>query len=345
MKSDFFLLPRQAQVAAWICVGFLAFLAVDQSRWWGMREDYSFGYLVPLFVAYVIYERWPVIKQIFIKSKTVIDENGDDQTSVETRIPQAENIDSWSPALTKFLEVLFITVLILGLLSFVMGAFLKSLTGPGLPVTWLLTVGFVGLVFGMIYSFSDFDSENNTIHPKTRLLLTSMFIFPCFIWLISSPLLDFLETKLSLFLLSNVIKVVFVVFDLLALPIEIQGNVLILPKGQVGVADACSGIRSLTACLFAGSFLSAVFLDSFLKKFLLVASAMFLAFVTNIIRSLFLTCWAYAYGSDSISGKVHDITGYAVLGLTCIGLLCLLPIFNFKFTYEPDELPEASASS
>jgi exosortase len=104
----------------------------------------------------------------------------------------------------------------------------------------------------------------------------------------------------------------------------------VLPKGEVGVAEACSGIRSLTGSIFAGSFLAAVFLDHLWKKIGLVASAMFLAFFTNILRSLFLTSWAYAYGSAAIEGSVHDITGYAVLGVTVLGLLALIPLFNFR---------------
>jgi len=107
-----------------------------------------------------------------------------------------------------------------------------------------------------------------------------------------------------------------------------EGNVLILPHGQVGVADACSGIRSLTGCLFAGSFLSAVFMDRLWKKVALVAAALVFAFFTNLLRSLFLTGWAYAYGSEAIEGTLHDATGYAVLGLTCVGLFGLMPLFN-----------------
>ena len=53
-----------------------------------------------------------------------------------------------------------------------------------------------------------------------------------------------------------------------------------------------------------------------------------LAFVTNIARGLFLTTWAYRYGADAISGFVHDAAGYAVLGLTCAGLLLLVPLLN-----------------
>jgi len=132
------------------------------------------------------------------------------------------------------------------------------------------------------------------------------------------------------------VTVVAFVFDLLGLPIEQQGNVLVLPNGRVGVEDACSGIRSLTGCLFAGSFLAAVFLEKAWKKIALVVAAMVLAFFTNLLRSLFLTAWAYRYGPRAIEGAVHDAAGYAVLGLTVAGLLCLLPILNLSLTLGND---------
>ena len=44
-----------------LAAGFLAFVAWDQSHWWRAKEDYGFGWLVLLFVAYVVYDRWPRI--------------------------------------------------------------------------------------------------------------------------------------------------------------------------------------------------------------------------------------------------------------------------------------------
>ena len=84
---------------------------------------------------------------------------------------------------------------------------------------------------------------------------------------------------------------------------------------------------------------------------LLVAAAMGFAVLTNMIRSLFLTLWAYHYGSQAIDehwvlplagdiGSVHDVTGFAILGFTCVGLICLLPVFNFSLKHyeeHPDE--------
>lgn len=159
-------------------------------------------------------------------------------------------------------------------------------------------------------------------------LLDALFLFPAVIRMLSAPLVTAVENALSLFLLRKVVVVVSTVFSVLGLPFVRQGSVLILPHGQVGVADACSGIRSLTGCLFAGTFLVAVLLDRSWKKVLLVAAALGFAFLTNLMRSLFLNGRAYAYGSEVIEGRLHDATCYAVLGLTSVGLFCMLPLFR-----------------
>ena len=104
-----------------------------------------------------------------------------------------------------------------------------------------------------------------------------LFLFPALIWLVSAPLVSVLETKVRVFLLTQVTIIVFSLMDFLGFAIERQGNVLVLPKGVVGVEEACSGIRSLTACIFAGSFLAAVYLKQLWKKVVLVLTAMLFA--------------------------------------------------------------------
>ena len=189
---------------------------------------------------------------------------------------------------------------------------------------------------------------------KSRLDFTGLFLFPSLIWLISAPLVSVMETKIRVFLLTQVTVVVFTLFDIMGLEIDRAGNILFLPGGRVGVEEACSGIYSLTACIFVGTFLSAVFLDRFWKKVLLVLAAMLLAVLTNLIRSLFLTSWAYFYGPGAINdtwslpligdiGTVHDVMGLAVLGITSICLLLLIPVFNFTLQAF-DDLPDKDAS-
>lgn len=295
-------------LAAVVALGFVFFLTADQQHWWRMKPDYAFGWLVPFFVFYIVYERLGKLRALLAAA-------GDDT------LPRGSR---------RLLNAAFGLIMAGGLGIFLFGALYRAGSGPTQPGSLALAVGFMGSLIGMVY----FNVPSRTVplagglRSDARLRAVALFVFPAAIWVLSAPLLSAVENSISLFLLRRVISIVFALFSLLGLPLVQEGNVLILPQGQVGVADACSGIRSLMACLFAGSFLAAVFLDRFWKKALLVFMALALAFLTNLLRSLFLTSWAYRYGSEAIEGTLHDATGYAVLGLTCVALFCLLPLFS-----------------
>ncbi|PTX91090.1 exosortase/archaeosortase family protein [Opitutus sp. ER46] len=103
-----------------------------------------------------------------------------------------------------------------------------------------------------------------------------------------------------------------------------HGNVIQLPNALVGVEEACSGIRSLTACLFAGIVLGAFMLQRNRRRLAIVVFAGALALLMNLGRSLLL-CLLAARGTE-IRGLWHDASGYAVLSLTVAVLFvaCLL---------------------
>jgi len=294
-----------------LAAGFLAFVAWDQSHWWRAKEDYGFGWLVPLFVAYVVHDRWPLIVAAL-----------DDCAAPNS--PRASGGHRW------VLRFLVGGALLWGVLWFLLGAFYRAGAGSSQPGTLAITMGAAAIILPLLFLNAP---ETGSPAPAAlwddmRVRLTRYFAFPALVWLVSAPLVSAVESQLSLFLLRKVVTVVFSVFDVFGLPIEQQGNVLVLPLGRVGVAEACSGIRSLTGCLFAGCFLAAVFLDRFWKKAMLVGAALVLAFLTNLARSLFLTAWAYQRGPVAIEGTVHDVAGYVVLGLTTLGLLGLIPLLN-----------------
>ena len=223
-----------------------------------------------------------------------------------------------------------------GLVLFLLGALNRAMAGVTQPGSIALATGFAGVLLGIVYFNTPGGRLDKTIAPgirgalqaDARLQAVALFLFPALVWVLSAPLASAIENAVSLFLLRKVVAIVFAVFDFLGCNLVQEGNVLVLPRGQVGVAEACSGIRSLTGSLFAGSFLAAVFLDRFWKKVVLVGAALGLAFLMNLLRSLFLTACAYAYGTDAIEGGLHDLTGFGVLGLTCAGLVGLLPFFR-----------------
>jgi exosortase len=323
--------------------GFGAFVTWDQWYWWGRREDYSFGYLVPLFVAVVVWDRWPRIKALLGVRK--LPENAESLTADSAPTPLKDPALSFNwptekafPFLKWSIPAGFYSGLVIGLLIFGLGAFYRAGAGPSHPGSLFIALG-AGMVVYINLPDSSEAWQEQIGQPlgapavlNRRLTIAFMFWFPCFIWIISAPLVSFIENALSLFLLNKVMTVVFFVFEMGGYALEQEGNTLILPTGRVGVEDACSGIRSLMGCLFAGTFLGAIFFNSPIKKVLLVVFAMCFAFVTNLVRSIFLTGWAYTHGPDAISGFVHDAAGYFVLGLTSIMLLALIPLMNIQIS-------------
>jgi exosortase/archaeosortase family protein len=294
-----------------VAAAYMIFLTIDQSHWWRLKPDYSFGWLVPLFVGYVVHERWGRLRDC----------------------ARAGGASPLSAGRSLALTVAAAAALGLGLAVFAMGALYRAGSGPTQPGSAAMAAGFA-LLLPALTCLSlppggvALPGPGGLRRRDARLHAVGLMLFPALVWLVSAPLVSAVENAISVYLLRKVVAVVFFVFDSAGYSLVREGSVLLLPKGQVGVADACSGIRSLTGCLFAGSFLAAIYLDRLWKKILLVVLAMGFAFLTNLLRSLFLTGWAYAFGSAAIEGPLHDATGYAVLGLTSVGLFLILPLFR-----------------
>lgn len=321
-----------ARWAALALGGLVAFLIWDQEHWWGLKAEYAFGYIVPLFAAFVVYERWPEVAPAF-RRPALSDE----------RMPEISLAE-------RGIEALAVIAILGGLCSFSLGALYKTMEGSNLISSNLLATGFAATLLGGVFYYADPpDADGGRLVGRLRVV--ALFVFPALIWMLSVPMFSAIERGISTFLMNKVAVVVYTVFDVLGYAVIREGSILRLPLGDVGVEDACSGIRSLMASLFAGSFLAAVTFKVLWKKVFLVLTAMIFAFINNIFRSLFLTAWAYAKGPGGLDGavvlfgvdlgNVHDLTGWVVLGLTVACLLLLVRIFSIQLTYQlkPEELP------
>jgi exosortase len=107
--------------------------------------------------------------------------------------------------------------------------------------------------------------------------------------------------------------------NLMDLPALKRGNVIELAAGSVGVADACSGIRSLAGTLMASVFFGEFYRLTAAKRLLLVASGGGVAFALNLCRTLFLSWRAATGGIDSIE-KWHDPAGLTIFLTSFAGL-------------------------
>lgn len=318
-----------ARWAALALIGLAAFLIWDQQHWWGLKAEYAFGYIVPLFAAFVIYERWPDLAPAFRKG------GGTEPDPEKTFL---ERIGEGMAALA----------VLGGLGSIALGALYKTMEGSNLISSNLLATGFAATLLGGVFYYAEPPGTGRE-RLASRLRIVGLCVFPALIWMLSVPMFSAIERAISTFLMNKVAVVVYTVFDVLGYAVIREGSILRLPLGDVGVEDACSGIRSLMASLFAGSFLAAVTFKALWKKVFLVLTAMLFAFINNIFRSLFLTAWAYAKGPEGLDGavvivgvdlgNVHDLTGWVVLGLTVACLLILVKVFSIQLTYQlkPEE--------
>lgn len=138
------------------------------------------------------------------------------------------------------------------------------------------------------------------------------------LWLLAAPLPTGTYTRLTLALQGSVTSWVLNALHVLGIPARQTGNIIELATTSVGVEEACSGIRSLISCLYAGFFFAAWLVRTPGKRAVLIVLAPLLAIAMNFARSLALTLMANR-GVD-IMGFWHDATGYAILGFTALGL-------------------------
>jgi exosortase len=138
------------------------------------------------------------------------------------------------------------------------------------------------------------------------------------LWLLSAPIPPGTYSRMTIGLQLLVTQNVLHGLHLLGIAADRQGNIIELAYTSVGVEEACSGIRSLISCIFAGLLFSATLVRRGWARVLLVALSVPMAIGMNFIRSLTLTLLANS--GVNIAGRWHDLTGFAVLGITAIML-------------------------
>ena len=108
-------------------------------------------------------------------------------------------------------------------------------------------------------------------------------------------------------------------------PVLLAGNIIRLPGHDLFVAEACSGLRSLTALLTLGVLLSATSLEHPVSRGVLLLVALPIAIGINAIR-VFVTGFAVYYISpDAGSGVLHATEGWLMF-LAAFGLLGLVAL-------------------
>jgi exosortase len=101
-----------------------------------------------------------------------------------------------------------------------------------------------------------------------------------------------------------------------------KGNLIQLTNGYVGIAEACTGIRSLQAILMVSLVIGELLRYSALKRGLFIFLGAAIAIICNVARTVVLVIVASLWGVDALSAW-HEPTGLVVL-ITAFALLGLI---------------------
>ncbi len=210
-----------------LLVGLAAFTTWDQWAIWSTKDDYGFGYLVPAFSAYVLWDRWDELRDWLTGARA------------EVSAPTGRL------ALAAAQVLAFLSLGVFGL-----GAAARAVFGVGTGPTLAIAFGLTGaaLSFGYLSARGPQDSPATA---ATRWRAVGLLVFPAGVWLISGPFLYLVDNQIKGALLTNVTEIVSGILRANDHVIRVSGNTIVFANGDaVGVAEACSGIRSLSACVF-----------------------------------------------------------------------------------------------
>ena len=148
------------------------------------------------------------------------------------------------------------------------------------------------------------------------------FAFPVAFIFVAVPWPTQLEVPIIQGLMRIVAHVAAETAMLLGTPAQVEGNLIRVSNGLVGVNEACSGIRSLQTALMIGLLFGELKRLSVLRRLALVAGAVAIALLANFFRAVFLVQVA-ATKSISEAGHWHDTAGYTIIMLVFVSTMGL----------------------
>lgn len=205
------------------------------------------------------------------------------------------------------------------------GLFAVSLGWSASIVGFTLTGAFASMLLAGILTLSG--------QPLAVVPLNWCSFCAAALWLLAAPMPPGTYSTLTLRLQEWVTGDVISALHLLGIAAIPHGNLIELARTTVGIEEACSGIRSLVSCVYAGLFLSAFLLRRPAARALLIILAAPLAIGMNFLRSLILTLLANA--GVNIAHVWHDLTGFAILAITSAILLGIALILEPRVAAPP----------
>lgn len=156
--------------------------------------------------------------------------------------------------------------------------------------------------------------------------------------LLMVPLPGSLSVKISTPLQDLSTDGAVVALELLGVTVTQEGHVLHLDnRVPVAVAEACSGLRMLTAFIFVSAVFAYTVQRPRWQKIVILLSSIPIAILSNLIR-LVATALLYMWTSDAMAERLgHDVAGWAMMPLAIAMVMAELWLMSYLVIEEPRE--------
>jgi exosortase len=160
------------------------------------------------------------------------------------------------------------------------------------------------------------------------------FAFPVAFILVAVPWPTAVEVPIIQGLMRIVAHVAAETAMLLGIPAQVEGNLIRVSTGLVGVNEACSGIRSLQTSLMIGLLFGELKRLSISRRVALVAGAVTIALFANFFRAVFLVMVAATENLSEVT-RWHDVAGYIIIALVFVGTMGLAYLLGRRKPADP----------
>ena len=262
-------------------------LCRELSGEWSVNEQYNFGWFVPFFALYLFWLRWQDRPRAQIANRLQRTRSGGQ--AFQSRIA-----NSAAPAIAIAALLVLLPVR------------LFEIANPEWRLlAWVHTATVVVLTLLLIWWAG---GERWPIH----------FAFPVLFIFVAVPWPTVLEIPVTQGLMRLVARVAAETAMLLGTPAQVEGNLIRVSNGLIGVNEACSGIRSLQTSLMIGLLFGELKRLSVLRRVALVAFAVTIALLANFVRAVFLVRIAATENLSEV-GRWHDVAGYSIITVVFLG--------------------------
>ena len=259
----------------WLWAVLLNHLRVE----WTLNPQYGYGWAVPFLCAYLLWKK-------FLPTASVQDPVAHSSLTATPRLPFA----------------ICYLLLALGALLYAPTRLVEQANPDWRLVSWALALDVVGLTLLLIYLVGG-------------AFWLKRLAFPVGFFLVAVPWPNLVEGPVIQGLTRADASVTVELMGWLGIPALPHGNVIEVATGEVGIDEACSGIRSFQATLMLSLFLGELYQLTFPRRLGLVVSGFALSFIFNLARMSTLV-WVAAHHGIGAIAQWHDPTGITIL-LAC----------------------------